>query len=101
MSPEEREQFYDREIAPALLELGRKCQAKGLSMAAEVEWAPGEGGTTATLAASAGFGIRMAHLAMQARGNVDSLILALMKYGKEHGHSSVGLRLLELSGGAT
>jgi hypothetical protein len=101
MIPEEREQFYDREIAPVLLELARKCRDNGLSIAAMVEWAPAETGRTAALAAGSGVGIRMAELAMQARGNVDSLIFALMKYGKEHGHSSVGLRLLELSGGAT
>jgi hypothetical protein len=100
MTPEEREQFYDPEIAPTLLELARKCQDNGLSTVAMVEWEPGETGRTACPAAGAGVGIRMAELAMQARGNVDSLILALMKYGKEHGHSSVGLRLLELSGGA-
>ena len=57
MTPEEREQFYDREIAPTLLELARKCQDNGLSMVAMVEWEPGETGRTACLAAGAGVGI--------------------------------------------
>jgi hypothetical protein len=94
-APEEREQFYDREIAPVLLDLARRCQNNGLSIAAMVEWAPGETGRTPALAAGSGVGIRVAELAMQARGNVDSLLLALMKYGKKHGHNSVFLHLLE------
>jgi hypothetical protein len=94
MTPEEREQFYDREIAPVLMDLAGKCQDNGLSIAAMVEWEPDETGRTAALAATAGFGIRMVEAAMQAKGNVDSLIFALMKYGTERGHSSASLHLL-------
>lgn len=94
MNPEDREAFYDAEIAPALLALGKKCQDNGLSIVAEVEWLPGEGGTTATLQSGSGVGIRLVHLAAKARGNVDALILALMRHGKEHGHSSACLKLL-------
>jgi hypothetical protein len=61
---EEREAFYDREIAPVLMELAGKCQENGLSIAAMVEWDPGETGRTAALTANAGFGIRMAETAM-------------------------------------
>jgi hypothetical protein len=98
MTTEEREQLYDCEIAPALLELASKCQDNGLSLAAMVEWEPGETGRTAALAAGSGFGIRMVEAAIRASGNVDSLIFALMKYGREHGHSSACLQLLERSG---
>src|SRR4051812_6344879 len=94
MTAEERESFYDREIAPVLLELAGKCQDNGLSIAAMVEWEPGETGRTAALAAGSGIGIRVAEMAMRTRGNVDSLIFALMKYGKEHGHSSICLTML-------
>lgn len=94
MTPEEREQFYDQEIAPVLMSLAGKCQDNGLSITAMVEWEPGETGRTAALTANAGFGIRMAETAMRSHGNVDSLILALMKYGTEHGHSSASLHLL-------
>jgi hypothetical protein len=95
MTPEAREQFYDHEIAPALLDLARKCQENGLSIAVMVEWEPGETGRTVALSANSGFGIRMVEVAMRANGNVDNLILALMKYGKEHGHSSVRLTMLD------
>lgn len=95
MTPEEREQFYDTEIAPVLLEIARKCQDNGISLVAMAEWHPGETGRTATLTQGAGFGIRLAHTAMQARGNVDSLIFAMQRYGKEHGHTSICLSMLE------
>ena len=98
MTPEEREQFYDRDVAPVLLDLAKKCEANGLSIAAMVEWAPNETGRTAALAAGSGVGIRMAEVAMRSRGNVDDLIFALMKYGKEHGHTSVCLMILERMG---
>lgn len=91
---EEREQFYDSEIAPVLLDLARKCKESGLSIAAMVEWDPGETGRTVALAGDSGFGIRMAEAAMQAHGNVDSLIFALMKFGSEKGHGSVCLHQL-------
>ena len=94
MTPAEREQFYDREIAPVLMDLADKCESNGLSLAAMVEWEPGETGRTATLSAHAGFGIRMAEAAMRSHGNVDALIMALMKYATESGHSSACLHLL-------
>jgi hypothetical protein len=95
MTPEDREDFYDREVAPVLMDLAKKCQDNGLSIAAMVEWEPGETGRTAALSADASFGIRMVEAAMQARGNVDSLIFAIQKYAAEHGHSSICLKMLE------
>jgi isoleucyl-tRNA synthetase len=84
MTPEAREKFYDNEIAPVLMTLAGKCQDNGLSMVTKrpATW------TTRCFTADASFGIRMADVAAQARGNVDSLIFALMKYGREHGHNS-------------
>ena len=95
MTPEQREQFYDSEIAPALLELAGKCERNGLSLIAMAEWEPGETGTTATLTKESGFGIRMAETAMRSQGNADAFIFALIKDAKEHGHNSVCLHLLE------
>lgn len=89
------ENFYDREIAPALLKLARKCEDHGLSMVAVTEWEPGETGRTVCLSEASGVGIRIVELSAKATGNVDALILALMKYGRDHGHNSVCLKLLE------
>lgn len=43
-SAKKREDFYDKEIAPALAELGNKCQANGLSFLAVVEFNQSESG---------------------------------------------------------
>lgn len=90
----EQESFYDREIAPALLEIARKCEERGLSIVTKVEWEPGETGTTASLQVNAGFGMRLAHWGAAVNGNVDSLVIACKKYGMEHGHQSICLHLL-------
>lgn len=39
--------------------------------------------------------LRMAHWAVAAHGNADALVGALVKYGKEHGHNSIYLHMLE------
>jgi hypothetical protein len=94
MTQEEREAFYDAEIAPVLSTLADKCKANGLSFLAVVEWAPGEHGRTLSLTPPHGHGIRWADLAARVSGNVDSLIMALMKEGREYGHSSICLHQL-------
>jgi hypothetical protein len=90
------EQFYDEKVAPELLRLAELCKANGLSFVAEVEWTPGESGTTAALQADASFAIRLVHTATKARGNVDALMMALMRYGREHGHNSAALSILNV-----
>jgi hypothetical protein len=87
-----REVLYDTEIAPVLLELARKCEAAGISMVAEVEWTPGETGTTMTVHADAGIGIRMVAWAARAKGNADMLINAMLKHGSGN---SMFLHMLE------
>ena len=90
----EREDFYDQEIAPSLLALCKRCQDRGISFAAKVEWEPGESGTTAFVAEGAGIGMLTAAWAAEANGNADSLIMAMMKHAHEHGHNSACLHLL-------
>lgn len=94
MSPQEREAFYDTEIAPVLRDLATRCQANGLSFLAVVEWEPGESGRTFYQTPPSGLGIRWADAAARANGNADNLIMGLMKHGQEHGHSSACLHLL-------
>lgn len=95
MNEKEREEFYDREIAPELKKLCQKCEGNGLSFLAIVEWAPGEVGKTMSVHAESGIGLKMVLWAMQANGNADSLIMGMMRHGKEHGHNSVCLTQLE------
>lgn len=90
----ENETFYDNEIAPRLTELARACEDRGMSFIASVEYAPSETGSTILLSADSSFQSRLMDLATRCNGNVDSLIFALMKYAREHGHSSMCLKQL-------
>ena len=95
MNAQEREAFYDADVAPVLLELARKCETNGLSFAAMVEWAPEDTGETISLREGAGIKTIMAAFSIRSHGNADSLIGALMRHGKEHGHNSAYLHMLE------
>ena len=97
MTPKEREAFYDAEIAPALLSLGERCHANGLSLLAVVEWEPGEYGRTFFQSPPSGLGIRFADAAARADGNVDRLIIGLINHAKQHGHNSIFLHQLGVS----
>lgn len=94
MTKRQRERLYDNGIAPELLRLCKLCEDNGLSMIAVVEWAPNETGRTLSLRSGSGFGIRMTEAAAQANGNVDSFMVALQRYAREHGHSSMVLNML-------
>lgn len=92
------EEFYDKEIAPALAQLASQCKNRGMSLLAHVEFdgvgfPPLSIGTTASLEKDCSFAMRMAYMAGMS-ANVDALILALMKYGRKNGHSSICLAQL-------
>lgn len=94
------EEFYDSTIAPDLLRLCKLCQERGMAFVACVEYdAPNHGiGKTEfqppdekdKLSASQ----RLVHWAARSKGNVDVLIRAIDRHGKEHGHSSIYLQQL-------
>ncbi len=89
-----REAFYDREIAPALLDLGRRCQSAGLSLLAAVEWDWGECGSTVVFQERTGPQLTHARAAITGGLNADALIGALIDYARQHGHSSIFLKQL-------
>lgn len=93
------EQFYDEEIAPELLRLCALCKERGMAFVASVEFDPlnmGRGrtefqpvDTAETLSAAQ----RLVHWAARANGNIDSLMIAVDRHAREHGHSSIYLSL--------
>jgi hypothetical protein len=93
MTPQEKEQYYDNHVAPKLLEVAKECDELGLSLLAVCEWAPGEYGSTVLLREGASFGLRLTHAATQANGNVDSLLIAIERHAREHGHCSAYLSM--------
>lgn len=72
----DNEAFYDAEVGPVLLDLARRCEARGIGFVASVEFAPGSFGTTANVPAQKSDGGMLTALAAKAMGNIDSLAIA-------------------------
>lgn len=87
----ENEKFYDEEIAPALLDLCRRCNERGLSFLAAVEYGPGEVGRTSQFVEGYGLAIDNARVAILAGDNADTLIGFMAQKARETGHSSAHL----------
>lgn len=82
-----KEQFYDEQIAPALLDLASKCKDAGLSLIATVQYGPEDDqrGTTALLQPDANLPMRMAHRCIMTAPNVDAYMIGLTRYCNENG----------------
>ena len=76
------EKWYDEEVAPALLELARKCDTRGMAFISTVEYRPGHRGRTRALPKKSGLAMIMLDLCSQAGENVDSYIIGLIRYAK-------------------
>lgn len=86
------EEFYDAEIAPALLELGEKCKERGMALVAGVEYARAEdwGSTVVGLFEQEGLACMLwAAYALRCGNNLDSFMGAIIRMAKERGHSSI------------
>jgi hypothetical protein len=60
-----KEQIYDEQIAPLLMQVGKLCQDNGLSIVCAVEWEPGDYGSTRALEADASEFMRKLYHATQ------------------------------------
>jgi hypothetical protein len=93
------EEFYDKEIAPVLLELGKKCLERDMGLFAYVTFDDEGGGRTLMKPANAPGILRWLDVLAQCREdvsiNIDKFMIASMRDGKERGHSSAILTILE------
>lgn len=93
------EEIYDTEIAPELLKLGRRCQELGLSFIACVEYDAANQGIGRTefmqqdVVGKLSAAQRLTHWAARSQGNIDKLMMACDRHGRQHGHSSVYLQM--------
>jgi hypothetical protein len=79
------EALYDEKIAPMLAEVSRICKERDLPMLAVVEYEPGSFGETACQTPSQHMAMSMAHMASRCRGNLDSLVLSILRFCKSKG----------------
>lgn len=99
MAKKKNEKIYDQELAPLLMQVGKRCQELGISFIACVEYDAKNQGIGRTefmmpdekgkLSASQ----RLTHWAARAKGNIDALFIICDRHGKKHGHSSVYLQM--------
>lgn len=96
MTPEQREAFYDEQIAPLLAQAGQLAQDHGMSMTCAVEFNPGSTGETHTLALGHSYKMDLAYAGIACHGNVDALFLAISQHALKHGHSSMYLLRMDI-----
>lgn len=96
----DNEAFYDAEIAPALADLNRRCQERGMSFFAAVAYDDaGSVGRTVNLRENAPGMLRFLDVLGRCwcKGgavNIDSFMMAVQRDAMEKGHSSAVLHLL-------
>lgn len=79
------EAWYDAEIAPALAELGKRCQARGVPFLALVEYQPGDRGRSFFMPEHAGLAMTMVHLCAATAPNIDAYFIALARHCRRSG----------------
>ena len=84
-NPAEGEAWYDAEIAPALAALGKRCEDRGMSFLAVVEYAPDERGATYGLSQKAGLAMQMVYICSRTAPNVDAYMINLNRHCNELG----------------
>jgi hypothetical protein len=97
----EKEQFYDDHIAPVLLELAGKCNERGLSFLAFVEYDQNKTARTSQFMKDAGLEMWMVAMMMQSAPNLDSFMINFMKFCREENidtSASMIIRQLEWAG---
>lgn len=83
------EEIYDKEIAPALLDLVAKCKAAGIPFAALVEYEPGKVAETVwAIEKMQSLTMVMTVLAIKAQSNVDRFFINLGRWCNKKGIST-------------
>lgn len=78
------ERWYDEEIAPALLEIGKKVEARGLSMLAAVEYESGNRGDTVCVAKEAGLHMQLLRILASVH-SLDAFMINAIRYCRKNG----------------
>ncbi len=84
------EEIYDKEIAPLLMQVAALCKQHQIPMVAEVEFLPGERGSTFFLPEGAGLSMTMIRQCAATAPNLDAYVISLSRYCKERGIDTSG-----------
>lgn len=85
---------YDREIAPDLMRLAKRCEELGMPFVASVEYEPGSRGTTAAAIAADNIAMQVIWRAARLGNNLDGLMIELARVLRDRGlaHNSIALK---------
>lgn len=101
MAVENNEKAYDDEIAPALLDIGKRCERIGMPFLALAEWAPGEIGRTETIPeGGGGLSFTMVWMLARTAPNVDAFMINLTRYAKRNEIDTSSSMYLQRFGGS-
>lgn len=78
--PSANEKWYDAEIAPALLELSRKCGERGMAFIAVVEYDPKSRGRTSFIPEPQSLEMVMINHCAKMGNNIDGYLMGLMRH---------------------
>ena len=94
----ENERYYDDVIAPALLQMAKDMEARGMGFVATVEYNPDEAGTTVNAPALKTDHGKMTYYAARARANIDSFAINWVRDLRENKrpHGSIVMKLMGL-----
>lgn len=81
----DNEAWYDAEIAPVLADLAKRCNERGMSFIATVEYDEGKRGGTYYLTEGACLAMRMVYMCSASAPNVDSFLINLIRYCAKKG----------------
>ncbi len=90
----EREKFYDDEIAPKLSEIAKICREKGMPMVAAVYFQGEHSGLTQVPPEEPSAAWTLMRQCWAARGNIDSLCISLARHVKPENDGSIVLRMI-------
>ena len=87
-----KEQYYDNEIAPVLKRLADSCAAHDISFVAAVDL-DDMVAETSILVMGYSFAINMVAFAIQAKGNVDAMVMSCYRWAKLQGNIETSIIL--------
>jgi hypothetical protein len=84
MTDEEKERWYDEEVAPQLKALAERCNEAGLCFFAVVRFGPGQHGVTWAMPEKSTEMVMLRHCEKMGL-NIDGYIYGLLRWAKENG----------------
>jgi hypothetical protein len=95
------EEFYDKEVAPVLADLARKCNARNMSFVTAIEFEPDDTALTLMMGPDPGLAITMMYMCAKAGVNIDAYLIGLIRHARTKNINMDQSAFLKLALGGT